>query len=280
MRVGKYDVYTLETGCYLHDGGGVFGVIPKVLWSKQVSSDEKNRVLLSIRCLLIVGEGRKILVDTGIGDRLSEKLKKIYGIDTEKANLNIALESLGCNADDITDVVFTHLHFDHTGGALKSTDGRLEPAFPNAIYYVQKRNYEWALFPCEIDRVSYIKENFLWLNEIGKLQLLEGEKEIFPGIRILLSDGHTPGQQLLLIEDDARPLLFCGDVFPMSNHLPVTWISSFDLYPVSLIEEKKRFLSKAAEENWLIVFPHDPVVKAATVEHGDKHFRIKEIVEI
>ena len=279
LRAGNYTIHFLETGRMAMDGGAVFGPIPKALWQKKVATDEFNRVAMVTRSILISGGGRRILVDTGIGNHLQEKLRKIYRIETENDNLLIALTNAGCQPDEITDVIFTHLHFDHTGGALDYATDEPQPAFPNAVYHVQHTNFDWANAPCEIDRASYIRRNFYPLFEMGKLRLIDGEAEIFPDIELMTSDGHTPGQQHVLIHDDREPIFFCGDLFPTAFHLPTAWISAYDLQPLKLIEEKKHIAQRAVAENWRIVFPHDPVVTAAFIQKENDTITIRKIAD-
>jgi glyoxylase-like metal-dependent hydrolase (beta-lactamase superfamily II) len=277
LIAGSYTIQILETGRMAMDGGAVFGPIPKALWQKKVATDEFNRVAMVTRSILISSGGRRILVDTGLGNHLQEKLRKIYRIEAGSDNLATALNDAGCQPDEITDVILTHLHFDHTGGALNFARDEPLPAFPNAVYHVQRSNFDWANTPCEIDRASYIRRNFYPLFEMGKLHLLDGETEIFPGIELLTSDGHTPGQQHVLIHDDRTPVFFCGDLFPTVFHLPTAWISAYDLQPLKLIEEKKRIVQRVVDENWRIIFPHDPAIAAAFIEKENDTISILKI---
>ncbi len=276
LLAGQYKVNILNTGWFAMDGGAVFGVIPKVLWNKHVDCDNKNRVQMSCNCLLLEKGSQKILIDTGIGTNLQEKLRKIYKVENDIDNLDNSLSNLGITKNDITDVIITHLHFDHSGGMITYHDGISRPTFPNANYYVSKKNYNWAIDPCKIDLASYMKRNFLPLFQSGKLQFLSDQNK-FEGIEIIQSNGHTPGLISIVIQDQKQPIFYCSDMIPSSFHIPTPWISSFDLFPLALIKEKDKFLQRAVEENWLIVFPHDPTNKAATIDYGSKYFRLKEV---
>jgi len=265
IKVGQYQAFILETGEFWLDGGAVFGIIPKALWSKRVPSDERNRVRLAVRCLLLVGADRIILVDTGLGDRYNAKLQEIYRINPAGRTLRGALSETDVSPEAVTDVVITHLHFDHCGGALEYLDGEARPVFPHAVYHVQRANYAWALKPCALDRNSYIPANFLPLETMGRLRLLDGTAELAPGIQMLVTHGHTPGLQSVLVHDPAQPLFFGADLFPCSNHLQPIWISAFDLDPVRMVADKQHFLTRIPAENWRLVFPHDPQIAVAAV---------------
>ncbi len=277
IKVGKYDIYPLDIGRFALDGGAVFGLVPKVIWNKQVECDQNNRVSMALRSLLIVGENRKILVDTGVGDLLNEKMKHIYKIQSEDKIIQKTLSGLGFSIDDITDVIITHLHFDHCGGVIIKNNSKSVPLFSNATYHIQEKNYNWALSPSMLDRASYMKEIFQPLKEAGSLNLIKGETELFPGINILISDGHTPGQQMVLIDDPTNPFFFCGDLMPLSQHIPFTWISAYDMQPLISIKEKERILGFASEKKWLVMFPHDTNVIYGSLEKGKKYFRLTKI---
>ncbi|MBE0557461.1 MAG: MBL fold metallo-hydrolase, partial [Proteobacteria bacterium] len=196
MIIGPYHIDSVETGRFALDGGAMFGVVPRVMWSKTNPPDDRHRITMAARCLLIRGNGKTILVDTGNGTKFSEKLKDIYRLDTTHSNLLRSLSQLGLGPDDITDVLLTHLHFDHAGGSTVINDGIVMPAFPKARYHVQSRHWERALVPSEKDRASFMKEDFLPLREYGVLELVDGEGELFPGIDVILCNGHTDAQQL------------------------------------------------------------------------------------
>ena len=273
MRIGSYDVHAIETGEFALDGGAMFGVVPKTLWSKKIKVDEKNRIDMRLRCLLLQGEGRNILIDCGMGDKWDAKMREIYRLDTSRYTIEKSLAAHGLKTGDITDVILTHLHFDHAGGSTQTnTKGVLEPTFPNAQYYVQKQNLDWANNPTEKDKASYLKEDWEPLLKEGVLQIVDGEKEILPGIQVRLFFGHTRAIQLPFLDDGTTKLFFCGDVIPTSVHLGVPWIMGYDNFPLITLEEKKKILKQAAKEKWILVFEHCPLMEAARVESTPKGY--------
>ncbi|HUV49726.1 MAG TPA: MBL fold metallo-hydrolase [Anaerolineae bacterium] len=280
MKFGDYECFAVETGGFAIDGGTMFGVVPKILWERKIPADEKNLIPMQARSLLIQGKGKNILIDTGIGDKLSEKLKKIYQVDMDSANINTSLSKLGLTSSDITDVIITHLHFDHAGGSTYIMDGKAVPAFQNAGYYVQKKQWEIANNPSARDRASYMEENFMPLLKAGVLNLIDGPQEIFEGIDIIVTNGHTPGQQHPLVKDKTRSLLFCADLIPTSAHLPVPWNMAYDNFPMTLIDEKQKLLTKALKEDWILFFEHDPRITAATIKKAGKNIEIDSFVSI
>ncbi|KAA3597559.1 MAG: MBL fold metallo-hydrolase [Candidatus Scalindua sp. AMX11] len=278
MKIGKYELHQIETGIFGLDGGAMFGIVPRSLWSKLSSPDEENRIDMALRALLIMGDNRAILVDTGVGNKFTEKQKRIYRIDQEKENLTASLQRFNLETEDITDVILTHLHFDHAGGATSIEEGEHVLTFPNATYYVQKKNYEWALNPSDKDRGSYLKENFVPLAESEKLQLVEGEGEILPGIEVLVSNGHTIGQQLVKLSDDKQTLVYCADLIPMASHIKVPYITGYDIYPLKTIEEKKSLLSKASSNGWILFLEHDAKSAAVKIEKSEIGFTVRETI--
>lgn len=280
MKIGRYEVKLVDAGRFRLDGGAMFGVVPKVLWHQKCPADEKNRIRMATNCLLLSGDNKNILIDTGIGYKSDEKFAKIFAIDYSEYDLNRSLQNLGTEHDEITDVILTHLHFDHTGGATEVSDnGQVVPTFPKAKYYVQKGQLEWAKNPLEKDRASFLKENFQPLEEAGQLVILERAGELFPTIELILVDGHTRAQQLVLIHGEERSLLFAGDLVPTSNHIPIPWVMGYDNEPLKTIQEKKKILERAAGENWLLFFEHDPEIRCAVVKKGAKDYEIGEIIE-
>ncbi len=280
MKIGAYEVFTIETGYVSLDGGAMFGVVPKVLWSKTNPADELNRIVLAMRTMVIRGNNRLILVDTGVGHKLSEKLSKIYNVDHKKHDLEKDLQAHGLAVDDFTDVIITHLHFDHTGGATAMRNGKVQPTFPNAKYYVQAEQWYWANNPSEKDRASYMPENFKPIEEAGQLVQLDGPKELFPGIEVLVMFGHTHGMQLVKISDGRQTLLYCADLMPTASHIPLPYIMAYDNNPLITLEEKKRLLPQAVKENWILIFEHDPFRAAGRVIEDDKGFRLGEEIDL
>jgi len=275
MKIGKYTLHIINSGYFGLDGGAMFGIIPKPLWQKTNPPDEANRIKLATRNLLLTDGERKILIDTGNGNKWDEKSKSIYAFDWTQ-NLEGSLKELNLTPSDITDVILTHLHFDHTGGSTKIESGKLVPTFPNAKYYVQKKNYEWAIKPSGRDRGSYLKDSFQPLIEEGVLNFIDGEEKFDDEIEFVIVNGHTFAQQLVKISDSSNTILFCGDLFPTTSHIPLPYIMAYDLQPLITVEEKKKILTKAIEENWKIFFEHDPETALATVMKDEKGFRVNE----
>ena len=276
MKIGKYQVHLLNSGFFALDGGAMFGIIPKPLWEKTNPADASNRIKLATRNLLLINNKRKILVDTGMGKKWDEKSKSIYDIQQVDFSLKSELSKLNLTEEDITDVLLTHLHFDHTGGSTKIENGKLVPAFPNAKYYVQKKNFDWATNPSERDRGSYIKDNFAPLLDAGVLNFIEGEIFFDDEIQFLIVNGHTFFQQLIKLSDSSNTFLFCCDLFPTTSHIPIPYVMGYDLQPLVTVAEKKKILAQAVEENWKLIFEHDPVTAFGTVIKTEKGFRINE----
>jgi len=278
MKIGKYTLHEIEAGYIGLDGGAMFGVVPKPLWEKTNPPDELNRVTLNTRCLLLKSESRNILIDTGIGDNWEEKFKQIYRVDYK----NMLLPSLaksGITPEQITDVILTHLHFDHTGGSTKLEEGKWIPAFPNAKYHVQKKHFEWAINPSERDRASFVQNRFLPLVENGMLNFIDGPGQFDDEIEFLIINGHTFGQQMVKVSDTSNTLLYCGDLMPFSSHIPVPYVMGYDLQPIVTVEEKRNILPRAVAENWKLYFEHDPFFATATVAKSNKGFTAKEKFE-
>ncbi|MFA5833645.1 MAG: MBL fold metallo-hydrolase [Bacteroidota bacterium] len=280
MKIGNYELTSIETGRFALDGGAMFGVVPWVFWSKSNPPDERMRITLAARCLLIRGEGRTILVDTGNGSKWNDKLKDIYRLDNSHFALETSLAKHGVKPEEVTDVILTHLHFDHCGGSTKFVNGTLVPTFPNATYYVQKAHWELSQNPSDRDRASFMNDDFMILHEKGMLKFTEGEQEIFPGISVVVCNGHTMAQQLPKITDGTSTLLFCCDLVPTTSHIPFPYVMGYDLRPLGTLEEKKRILPQAEKEGWILFFEHDPETAAVTLQKTEKGLAIKEKIVI
>lgn len=280
MRIGPYKLTSIETGRFALDGGAMFGVVPWVFWSKTNPPDERQRITLAARCLLIQGEGRTILVDNGNGNKWSDKIKDIYRLDTSRYDLERSLKDAGVAPGDVTDVILTHLHFDHAGGSTKIINGSLEVTFPNASHYVQQAHWDLAQHPTDRDRASFMRDDFMLLKEKGLLSFIDGEKEILPGISVFVCHGHTTAQQLPVISDGKQTLLFLCDLVPTTSHIPFPYIMGYDLRPLVTMEEKKRILPRAEEEGWVLFFEHDPDTIAVTLRKTEKGYAIKEKVTL
>ena len=279
MKIANYEISIIETGYVSLDGGAMFGVVPKPLWSKSNPADDLNRIILAMRLLLIKSGDRLILVDTGVGKKLSEKLSRIYNVDHTKFDLLSGLSKKNINPRQITDVIITHLHFDHVGGATYlDNKNDLQLTFPNAVHHVQKKHWEWAMNPSEKDGASFIKENYVPIQDHGKLNLLDGPGELFPGIEMIVLNGHTPAMQTPKIKDDKNTLFYCVDLFPTATHIPLPYIMGYDVEPMKTLAEKKEILPRAVGENWTFLFEHDPYNIAGKVEQTDKGYKLGEKV--
>lgn len=276
MKIGKYELIPIETGSFGLDGGAMFGIIPKPLWQMSNPPDELNRVTLNARCLLLMSNSKKILIDTGIGQQWDEKFNRIYNVEYTSNTLDNSLQNVGIRTDEITDVLLTHLHFDHTGGSTKLVDGKWIPAFPNAKYYVQKKHFDWSLNPSDRDKGSFISNRFIPLHEEGVLSFIEGEEFFDDEIQFLLINGHTFYQQMVKISDASKTVLYCGDLFPFTSHIPIPYVMGYDLQPLVTVEEKKKYLSKAVEEEWTLFHEHDPFSVASKIQSNEKGFSVKE----
>lgn len=277
MNIGKYKLQIITSGMFALDGGAMFGIIPKNLWERSNPPDEQNRITLATRHLVLTSGSRKILIDTGMGAKWDEKSKDIYKISQPPNAVLGALTEAGINPDEITDVILTHLHFDHTGGSTISEGGKLIPAFRNAKYYVQKKNFDWGVNPSDRDRGSYIKDNFEPLASEGVLEFIEENDSPFDDeISFHLVNGHTFAQQLVKISDGTETIFYCGDLFPTSSHIPLPYIMGYDLQPLVTLAEKKVVLKEAVEKNWWLFFEHDPATALAKVELTPKGYKAGE----
>ncbi len=270
IQFGRYDIAAIETGRFKLDGGAMFGVVPRNLWEKTNPPDERNRIDMTMRTLVIRDGERTVIVDAGVGRKDSEKFQNIFAIDFTDVNMESGLRDLGLQPTDITDVIVTHLHFDHIGGAVLREGETLSLAFPHAAHHVQRTQWEWALNPSQRDRASYIPDNYMPIADAGKLHLLDGEEELLPGMRVEVINGHTFGQQLLRVEEGDQSIVFAADLLPMSSHVPEAWIMGYDLQPLVTLEEKRRVLARAVDHGDVIVYEHDASADASRILHGEK----------
>ncbi|UCH85645.1 MAG: MBL fold metallo-hydrolase [Candidatus Latescibacterota bacterium] len=270
MRAGNWVVEAVLAGRFRLDGGAMFGVVPKTLWSRVAPADDKNRISMAMRTLVIRSEGKTVLIDAGAGRGYGEKLKTIYAF----GNFVPLVESLGIGAGDVTDVILTHLHFDHAGGAAIPDGNGWRLAFPNAVHHVQTAQWNHALDPNPRDRASYFADRIKLLEERGALELHDGDWTLAPGFELLVFHGHTPGQHLPKVSGDGQVVFYGGDLIPTTAHIPIPYVMAYDLDPVLTMDEKDRILRAAAAEDWTIVFEHDPDVEACRIEwDGDKYGR-------
>lgn len=266
ISFGSFELTALSDGTYHLDGGAFFGIVPKVLWSKRVPSDEKNRVPTGLNSILVRSREKNILIETGIGNKLSEKMVSLYG---QPAKLLENLNAAGVAPEDIDIVINTHLHFDHCGWNTIRDGGKIKPTFPKAKYYVQEGEWKHA-HEGQRDTVSYLHENYDPLVESGQMQLLRGTHEIVPGISVETFPGHTRDMQAVIIQSGGKTACYISDLIPTSAHVEVNWVMGFDLYPLETIESRKRYYSRALPENWLTIFTHDPVVRWSYLDKDER----------
>jgi glyoxylase-like metal-dependent hydrolase (beta-lactamase superfamily II) len=280
-RVGKWRVHAIQAGGQKLDGGAMFGVVPKPLWERRIPADQRNRIPLGMRCLLIEHESGLVLIDAGAGNKENEKFHDIYGVENRGENgatqLEDGLRDLRVQPSDVAFVINTHLHFDHGGGNTAQTaDGRIVPTFPNARYIVQSGEYEFATRTNERTAASYFPHNFVPVHEAGLFDFVQGEREVLAGITVVPTPGHVPHHQSIRLESDGEVAFYLGDLAPTAAHLPLPWIMGYDLHPLVTLETKRRVLSRALEEQWLLIFEHDAMVAWGNVEHDGKAYLLSQ----
>ena len=272
-RVGSVRIHALDAGAQRLDGGAMFGVVPKPLWEKRIPADERNRIPLALRCLLIEAADALVLVDTGVGNKESDRFRTIYGIENAgtPTRLEDAIRDAGFQARDVDVVLNTHLHFDHAGGnTVRQEDGSVVPSFPQARYVVQRGELEYARWKNARIQASYLPHNIEPVADAGLYELIEGDDvRIAEGVRILKTPGHTPHHQSVVIESEGERAVFLGDVCPTAAHLPFPWIMGYDVEPLVTLDTKERLWPRFAEEDWLLIFEHDPVVAWGRVRLED-----------
>ncbi len=277
FTIGEFRCHLLEGGDQWLDGGAMFGVVPKPLWSRRATPDERNRIPLGMRCLLIEHPDGLVLVDTALGDKEDPKFLEIYGVKNQghepgPTQLEDALRQAGFEAREVRWVINTHLHFDHAGGnTLTGPGGEPRLAFPNATYVVQQGELAFARHPNERTRASYLPPNFEPVARADRWRLIEGDGEILPGIAARLTPGHVPWHQSIVVTSGDDTAVFLGDVIPTSQHLPLPYIMGYDLEPLRTLESKRALLRAAAERGWTFIFEHDPTVATGRVVPDGKH---------
>lgn len=269
-KIGDYTLHSIETGTFGLDGGAMFGVVPKPLWEKRLPADSRNRIPLSMRCLLLESSDRLVLVDNGIGDKYTDKFASLYNIDHETTNLAQSLKKCGFAVDDVTDVVLTHLHFDHVGGSTTRRGDRLELVFPGARHFVQRAQWESANAPNARERASFLEENIEPIARSENLVLVDGEGEFLPGIEAITANGHTDKMQMIKVSDTVTDLVFVADLLPTRHHFGAPWTMAYDIRPLESMTEKELFLNRAAEGNWTLFFEHDVGCEICSVGQGDR----------
>ena len=278
ITLGDIRVHVVSDGGFALDGGAMFGVVPRVVWERTDPPDEKNRVRLALNVAVIESGGKRVLVDTGVGDKWGEREREIYRID-RSASLLGGLARLGVRPEDIDIVINTHLHFDHAGGNTRAIEGRVVPTFPRARYVVQLGEWEDATRPHERSRASYLDENYVPLAEARQLHTVQGEVEVAPGVRVVPVGGHTAYHQMVVVESEGQTLAIPTDLVPTASHLPLPFIMGYDLFPVGTLEAKRRILGRAFEERWRLLFYHDPRIQVATIRRQKDRYILGEPCE-
>ena len=258
MKWGQFELHLISDGSVWLDGGAMFGVVPKSLWEKKTSPDEKNRIRLGLNCLLIRTAEKTLLIDTGCGFNYTEKEFEIYRIEHETDILQ-ELEKIDVSPEKVDFVINTHYHFDHCGGNTRREGEELVPSFPNATYLVSRQEYEDANHPNERTVATYMPHNWKPLEERGLLQKVDEDQEIVPGVTLVSTPGHTAGHQSVKVESEGKILFYLADLCPTSAHVALPWIMGFDLFPLTTLEVRKRIYAQAVDEEWLLFFEHDPV---------------------
>lgn len=280
---GNFELSPIETGRFMLDGGAMFGVVPKTLWSKKIPVDDKNRIPMAMRCLLIKSKktGKIYLIDNGSGTKFNDKMSAIYGFDYEHSNLQNSLKNCGVNPSDITDIIFTHLHFDHCGGTTYyDQQGNLKHFFPNATYHVNSRHWQTATHPNAREKASFFDENINPIKDSGRLNLVEDDHTFEEHLTTISMDGHTIGQQLPVITDGNRTIVYAADLLPTFAHLPLPWVMGYDMAPVQTLEEKENFLNEAVKNNYYLFLEHDANYEVITVSKINGKYALKNTLTL
>lgn len=292
-------IHVINTGYFKLDGGAMFGVVPKTIWNKSNPADENNLCNWAMRCLLIEEGDRRILIDAGIGDKQDARFFGHYYLNGSDS-LEGSLQMAGFSADDITDVFLTHLHFDHCGGCIRRAGDKLVPVFKNADYWSNKKHWDWAVFPNDREKASFLKENILPIQETGRLRFVENPADeegpevdgnttddyrlaVAPfteNIAIRFAGGHTESMMLPQISYKGRTIVFAADLLPSAGHLPIPYVMAYDMFPLKTLKEKKSFLQEAAENNYILFFEHDPVNECCEVQETEKGVRLKRAFKL
>lgn len=281
-------LYSIDTGYFKLDGGAMFGVVPKTIWNKINPADENNLCPWAMRSLLIEDGDRLILIDNGIGDKQSDKFFKHYYLHGENS-LNSSLANRGFSPDDITDVFLTHLHFDHCGGSVIKQNDKLLPAFKNAVYWSNQKHWNWAVYPNEREKASFLKENILPIQENGQLEFIQDGKQVdnnlpiqtfTQNISIRFVDGHTESMMLPQINYKGKTIVYMADLLPSHGHIPIPYVMAYDMFPLTTLNEKKSFLNEALANDYILFFEHDPVHECCTLHDTERGIRPNEFLRL
>jgi glyoxylase-like metal-dependent hydrolase (beta-lactamase superfamily II) len=276
MQFGNFQIHLISDGHFKLDGGAMFGVVPKALWQKTNPADESNRIQLGLNCLLIQTDSDLILVDTGIGSLYDEKFARIYGVD-KSTDLLSGLAQLGHQPQDVSKVILTHLHFDHCGGncCLDANSGQLTAAFPNAVYYFNRKEFEYAVDPDPRSKASYLPHNWQSLQSADQIAWLEGDSEVVSGIQTIVTGGHTGNHQIVRVTSAGETACFLADLVPTESHLKIPYVMGYDLFPCTTMQMKQKVLEQAVDEQWLLLFEHTPDQCAGYLSVQDGKYSLK-----
>ena len=277
------NLYPVNAGNFKLDGGAMFGAVPKTIWNKTNPADQNNLIDIAARCLLIEDGKRLILIDSGMGNKQSEKFFSYYSLWGEDT-LERSIKKVGFSIDDVTDVFFTHLHFDHCGGAIKRSGSGFEPVFKNAIYWTNKKHWDWAINPNKREVASFLKENLLPIEETGSLNFIPTSRRQFSfvdelGFKVFYADGHTEKQMLPIISHKGQKIAFAGDLIPTAGHVPLPYVMGYDVRPLTTLKEKDLFLNYAADNNVLLLLEHDSVNEAVSLKRTEKGVRVNQTLK-
>ena len=264
--LGDLELTILSDGEYYLDGGTFFGVVPKIMWQRKWAPDDLNRLRAGLNSVLVRGGARTVLIETGIGNKLTDKMKKIYG---NEEKLLKSFEEAGVSPEEIDIVINTHLHFDHCGWNTVYREGKPVPTFPKAHYYVQEGEWRHGQLQTERDRISYMSDNYNPLIQSGKMTLLKGDQQIIPGISVKVYPGHTQHMQAVILESQGKRACYISDLIPTTHHLDIAWGMAFDLYPLDTLNSKKKFYAEAVPQQWLTIFTHDPKIPWAHLQQNE-----------
>lgn len=277
LLIGNCQLFFLHDGAFSIDCGALFGIVPKMIWEKLVQADEMNRCEISSNPLLVKTPEHRILIDPGLGDKYTDKMRFIYNIKKDHA-IEQSLSAIGLKPEDIDIVIATHLHFDHIGAGTKANqDGKIVPTFPNAKYYFQRGEWEEALNPDERTKATYFKENLLPLQEHGLVELIDGDVQILSNIRVEKTGGHTKHHQMVIIESEGKTAVYPGDILPSTFHLPIPYVMALDLYPVEVMEAKRKLYQRAIDGNWLVIIDHGDQVRAGYIRFDGKRYSFEAV---
>jgi glyoxylase-like metal-dependent hydrolase (beta-lactamase superfamily II) len=279
VSLGPFHLYSIEAGRFGLDGGAMFGVVPKTLWSRHFNVDDKNRIPMAMRCLLIESKntGKVYLVDNGSGTKFNEKFESIYRLDYEHSDIISSLEYHGFDPEDITDIIFSHLHFDHCGGTTYyDEEDNLQHTFPNATYHVTKKQMETATDPNAREKASFLADNIEPISNWNQLNLVDEHYTYENGLEAIPVNSHTLGQQLPKITAKDKTLVYMADLLPTHVHLPLPWVMGYDMYPVTTLKEKERYLDQAVNEGWYLFLEHDANEEVITVKKEDGKYGVDE----